>query len=100
MYVYTLMIQYDQQYVTKREPSDMKGLKSKVLNLWSILSKQNHAKHQKRMQKTWQMGTHTRELSESYPMNTNMTGFRRFSKIFASSNALDNSVFSIGWVKD
>ena len=30
------------------------------------------------------MGTHLRVLSESYPMNTNMTGFRGFSKIFAS----------------
>ena len=29
------------------------------------------------------MGTHLRELAESYPMNTNMTGFRWFSKIFA-----------------
>ena len=28
------------------------------------------------------MGTHLRVLSESYPMNTNMTGFRWFSKIF------------------
>ena len=29
------------------------------------------------------MGTHLRVLSESFPMNTNMTGFRWFSKIFA-----------------
>ena len=28
------------------------------------------------------MGTHQKVLGESYPMNTNMTGFRRFSKIF------------------
>ena len=27
------------------------------------------------------MGTHLRVLSESYAMNTNMTGFRWFSKI-------------------
>ena len=26
------------------------------------------------------MGTHLRVLSESYPMNTNMTGFRWFTK--------------------
>ena len=26
------------------------------------------------------MGTHMRVLSESFPMNTNMTGFRWFSK--------------------
>ena len=30
------------------------------------------------------MGTHLRLLGESYPMNTNMTGFRWLSKIFAS----------------
>ena len=32
----------------------------------------------------WHMGTHLRVLYESYPMITNMTGFRSFSKIFAS----------------
>ena len=30
------------------------------------------------------MGTHLRKLSESFPMDTNMTGFRLFSKIFGS----------------
>ena len=30
------------------------------------------------------MGTHLRELSESYLMNTNMTGFIWFSEIFTS----------------
>ena len=29
--------------------------------------------------KPWQMGTHLRVLSESFPMNTNMTGFGWFS---------------------
>ena len=29
------------------------------------------------------MGTHLRELRESYPMNTNMTGFRWFLCVFA-----------------
>ena len=29
------------------------------------------------------MGTNLRVLSESYPMNTNMTGVEKFSKIFA-----------------
>ena len=34
------------------------------------------------------MGTHTylSVLNESYPMNTEMTGFRWFSKVFASLN--------------
>ena len=30
------------------------------------------------------MGTHLIVLGESYPMNTHITGFRWFSKIFAS----------------
>ena len=34
--------------------------------------------------KPWHMGTHLRVLGRSYPMNTNMVGFRWFSKIFAS----------------
>ena len=29
------------------------------------------------------MGTHLRVISESYPMNTNVTGLTCFSKIFA-----------------
>ena len=31
----------------------------------------------------WQMGTHLRVLSDSFPMNTSMTGFRLFSASFA-----------------
>ena len=34
--------------------------------------------------KPWHMGTHLTELSKSCQMNTNMPGFRWFSKIFAS----------------
>ena len=34
------------------------------------------------------MGTHLRVLSKSYTMNTNMTGFRGFSKIFVSLMAV------------
>ena len=34
--------------------------------------------------KPWHMGTHLKVLSESYPVNTNMTGFTCLSKIFAS----------------
>ena len=36
------------------------------------------------MTETLAHGTNLRELSESYPMNTNMTRFRWFSKNFAS----------------
>ena len=34
--------------------------------------------------KSWNMGSHMGVLSECYPMNTNVTGFRWFSKVFAS----------------
>ena len=44
------------------------------------------------------MGTHLMELSESFPMNTNMTGFRWFSRIFASLCELDESRLSNGRV--
>ena len=43
------------------------------------------------------MGTHLKELSEIFPMNTNMTGFGWFSKIFASLY-LDENSLSIGRV--
>ena len=33
--------------------------------------------------KLWQMGTHLKVPSESFPMSTNMTGFRWISKFFA-----------------
>ena len=32
--------------------------------------------------KHWQMGTHMLALNESFPMNTNMTGFRWLSRLF------------------
>ena len=40
------------------------------------------------------MGTHMRVLSESYPMNTNMTGFGWFSNFFAGVNTLLQVSFS------
>ena len=43
------------------------------------------------------MGTNLKELSESYPMNTNMTRFGCFSKIFASL-CLGESSLSTGRV--
>ena len=36
----------------------------------------------KKLPKPWEMGTHMRVLCESYPMNTNMTGFREFPKSY------------------
>ena len=44
------------------------------------------------------MGTHLRVLVRSYPINTNMTGFRCFSKILRPC-ALDESRLSIERVK-
>ena len=44
------------------------------------------------------MGTHLRVLSESYPMNTNMTGFRKLKKTLHPC-ALDECRLSIGRVK-
>ena len=41
------------------------------------------------------MGTILRVLSESYPMNTNMTGFKWFLKV----SALEECGLSIGMVK-
>ena len=36
------------------------------------------------MTKPWHLGTHLRVLSKSYTLSTDMTGFKWFSKIFAS----------------
>ena len=44
------------------------------------------------------MGTHLRVLSESYLLNTNMTGFRKFSKYLCPCS-LDRNSLSIGRVK-
>ena len=49
---------------------------------WLIWPIQNDAKNPEKWQKPWQMGTHLKVLSESYQMNTNMTWFRGFPKIF------------------
>ena len=43
------------------------------------------------------MGTHLRVLNESYPMNTNKTGFRQWWK--SLHPCLDESSLSIGWVR-
>ena len=51
-----------------------------------------------KMTETLAYGTHLRVLSESYPMNTKMTGFRCFSKILASLYPSEESSFCIGMV--
>ena len=57
----------------------------RVLTLMLVvanLTNTRWCKNPEKWLKTWHMGTHLRVLSKSYPMNTNMTGFRW--KIFAS----------------
>ena len=51
----------------------------------TYLAKTKWCRNTEKWMKPWHMGTHLRVLSDSYPMNTNMTGFRWFSKIFVSS---------------
>ena len=52
-------------------------------------------KKPEKLLKPWHMGSHLWVLSEGYPMNTNMTGFRWFSKIFVSLWALWTKVTSV-----
>ena len=51
---------------------------------WLIWPVQNDAKNLRNWLKPWHMGTDLRVLSESSSINTNMIGFRWFSKIFVS----------------
>ena len=67
-----------------------------LMLIWPI---QTIAKVLERRLKPCHMGTHLRILSEGYPMNNNMTGFRCFSKIFAFLS-FGRSSLSIGRVKD
>ena len=62
------------------------------------LANKNDAKNTLKWLKPWHMGTHLRVLSESYPINTNMTGFRWFQKTL-HSYSVDESRLSIGRVK-
>ena len=58
-----------------------------VLNLMLVVANFANSKWCKKPEKwlkPWHMRTHLRVLSESYQMNTNMTGFKCFSKIFVS----------------
>ena len=55
-----------------------------ILLLVTNLANTKWCKKSEKWLKPWHMGTHLRVLSISYPMDTNMTGFRWFSKNFAS----------------
>ena len=52
-----------------------------MLLMWLIWAIQKNAKNLKIL-KSLHMATHLRVLSKIYPMNTNMVGFKWFSKIF------------------
>ena len=52
------------------------------------LTKTKRCKKPEKITETLHMGTHLRAFSESYPINTNMTGFRKFS-LFLRPYALD-----------
>ena len=60
------------------------------------MSIQNDTKKLLKMTETLAYGTHIRVLSKSYPINTNMTGFRRFPKISAFL-CFDKNSLSIKW---
>ena len=61
---------------------DPKGRLTLILLVANLANTKSCIKF-KNLLKPCHMGTYLRVLSESYPMNTNMTGFRWFSKIFA-----------------
>ena len=55
-----------------------------LMLLVANLANTKWGKNPEKLVKPWNMGTHLRALNKSFPMNTNMTGIRWFSKIFAS----------------
>ena len=55
-----------------------------LMLLVASLPIQNDAKNLKKLNETLAHGTNLRVLRKGYPMNNNMTGFKSFSKIFAS----------------
>ena len=75
-------------FATKRMVSiDQWSSRAGCLTLMLLVANLSNAKRCKKPEKwlkPWQTGTHLRVLSESFPRNTNMTGFNWFSKIFAS----------------
>ena len=55
-----------------------------LMLLVADLANTKWCKNPEKWLKLWHMGTHLKALSESYPMNTNMIGFKCFSKFFES----------------
>ena len=67
-----------------RSPNTNKIKLNTLMVLVANLTNIKYCKILDKSLKPWHMGTHLRVLSESYPMNTNMTWLRWVSKIFAS----------------
>ena len=57
------------------------GVLTLALLLANLVNSKNDAKKAEKRRKPLQMGTHTVALSKSFPMNTNMAGFKGFSGI-------------------
>ena len=66
--------------------------------LLTYLANRKWFKKPQKSLKPWQMGTHPKELSECYPLNSNMTGFRCFQTSLCPC-VFDKSSLSIGRVK-
>ena len=85
---------YDSSHITAHDWTVYLTLTLLVANFANA----NWCKKLEKWLKPWQMGTHLKELRESYPMNTNMTGFR-FSKK-KKNCALDEISLSIEKAKN
>ena len=67
----------ENQHLPKLQPVSMNRM---VLTLMLVVAKLASTKKHEKWLKPWHMVTHLTVLSKSSPMNTNMTGFRWFSK--------------------
>ena len=84
--IYASFKSYFQKYDRSRRLRSSKSQGMNRLTLMLLVAYLGNTKWCKKAGKwlkPWHMGTHLRVLSESYPMNTNMTWFRWFPKIFA-----------------
>ena len=64
---------------------------SSLMLLVANLANTKWSKNPEKLLKPWHMGTHLRVPSESYPMNTNTTGFRLFSEFRSISISIKGS---------
>ena len=81
--------------MTAPGPLCQQGMLFFILTLMLLVANLANTKWWKNNWKTLEtchVGTHLRELRESFPMNTNMTGFRWFSKNFVFSSLDESSL--------